>query len=383
MGELAEKDAGGRWYYGADLMITPSLSVSDLKRIEVRLLSLPSITGLATAHDPTPPQDRLLVVVGVETGDGTVGWGECSALNRPTYTSEWAEDSFDVLSRAIAEGGRWPDPSTHPMAAAAAGMALLDAELRNGGQSLADRLGASAQTVKAGATIGILPVAESIASVASLVDSGYERVKVKIDPSQVDLVAHELSHEFTDLEIHVDANGSLDESHLMELLALADHGVKVVEQPFAVDRADLTAEFMAVTSSLVFADEAVGSVEDAASLLKAEALGGVAIKPPRLGGLAAAGSLLDWCRNNNVPASVGGMLEGGLGRHALAAFAACDGFTVTGDLSPAGLWLQTNPWPDLEMVDGQITVPVGPGVAPLPEPTVLDRFTVRRTERIL
>lgn len=350
-----------------------------LARAEVRLLSLPMRQSLATAHDSSPAPDRLLAVVGVETVDGAIGWGECSALNEATYTSESATTGFDLLSR-WAEGGPVPNATESPMTHAAIEMALTDVFLRAAGVSLASQIGAVADTVDAGATIGLLSVEDSVARVGELVAGGYRRVKVKIDPTQVDNVPHELSHEFPDLEIQVDANGSLDESHLMALLSLTKHGVTAIEQPFPVDRVDLAADLVAVTDATIVADESVASLADALVLLQAQALGAISIKAPRLGGLAAALDVLKWCGSNQLGASAGGMLESGLGRHALAALAACEGFTITGDLSLAGQWLRHDPWPDLVMEAGSISVPTGPGVAPLPDLETLDRFTVRRTE---
>ena len=364
----------------------PIDKLATIARAEVRLLGLPTRRSLATAHDNEPAPDRQLVVVGIETADGVMGWGECSALNAPTYTHEWAADSFDRLAAWIS-GGPQTDPATHPMAAAAIEMALLDAELRTQGVSLAQSLGATRTTVRAGATIGLHSVADSVATARQLVEAGYRKLKVKIDPTQVDAVPHELTHAFEGrdsdpIEVHVDANGSLSEEHLMGLLGLTWHGVSVIEQPFPIDRPDLAAELLLGTEARVVADEAVTTIADAQALLDAGALRGVAIKPPRVGGLTAAQELLAWCQTNRVDASLGGMLECGLGRHALAAIGALDGFTITGDLSPASQWLTEDPWPDIEMVGPDIVVPTTPGVAPLPDHTLLDRLTLQKADSV-
>lgn len=366
-------------------MPTPE-QLSDIARVEVRLLHLPTRRSLTTAHDAQPAPDRHLVVVGVEQRDGAVGWGECSALNAPTYTAEWAADSFVRLS-AWAAGGSSPDPTAHPMTFAAIEMAMTDVSLRSQGLSLAESLGASRTRVRAGATIGLQPVDASVTTARELVDLGYRKLKVKIDPSQVDDVAHELTHVFEGsddgpVEVHVDANGSLGKEHLMGLLGLTWHGVSAIEQPFPIDRPDLAAELLLGTEALVIADEAATTVDDAQTLLDAGALRGVAIKPPRVGGFAAALEMLAWCRANNVGASLGGMLECGLGRHALASFGSLDGFTITGDLSPAAQWLTADPWPDIEMVGPDIVVPAQAGVAPLPDQELLDRLTSRRTAKV-
>lgn len=356
--------------------------LADVVRIEVRLLGLPVQRPLITSLDGGQP-DRQLVVVGLESSDGTMGWGECSALNEPGYTSEWAADSFDRLERWAA-GEDAPDRRTFPLAAAAIEMARLDLGLRRSDTSLASALGVETSAVRAGATIGLAPVGPSVELALQLVELGYRKLKVKIDPSQVDDVAHELTHVFEHradpIEIHVDANGSLDSEHMMALAGLTWHGVTAIEQPFGVDRPELAAELMLGTEAVVVADEAVRSLTDAGTLHGARALRAVAIKPPCLGGIGPALELLDWCRSNDIGASVGGMLESGLGRHALAAVGGLDGFTLTGDLSPASQWLAADPWEDIEMDGPDIIVPSGPGVAPLPDPATLDRLSVRRSE---
>lgn len=360
--------------------------LSDIERVEVRMLSLPTRRSLSSAHDEQPPTDRQLVVVGLENSDGVMGWGECSALNAPTYSAEWAADSFERLA-AWASGGTRPDLIGTPMTYAATEMALTDLSLRSSGQSLAEAIGASNATVRAGATIGLSSVPDAVVTARRLVEAGYRKLKVKIDPSQVDTVAHELTHLFENraddpVEVHVDANGSLAEEHLMALLGLTWHGVSAIEQPFPVDRPDLATELLLGSEALVIADEAVATTADAQALLDVGALTGIAIKPPRLGGLTAAIEVLDWCRSNHIGASVGGMLECGLGRHALAAVGALDGFTITGDLSPASQWLAADPWPDIEMVGPDIIVPTTPGVAPLPDNDLLDRLTLQRAEQL-
>ena len=379
-GELVEDVLAHSLY--REVVTTPDDLLSAIARVEVRLLGLPTRRSLATAHQTDPAPDRQLAVVGLETTDGVAGWGECSALNAPTYTAEWAADSFDRLA-AWADGGTLPDVATHPMTFAAIEMALTDAELRSRGISLAQSLGATKPTVRAGATIGLQSVEESVATARQLVDTGYRKLKVKIDPSQVDAVPHELTHVFEGrdddpIEVHVDANGSLSEEHLMGLLGLTWHGVSVIEQPFPIDRPDLATELLLGSEALVTADEAVTTIADAQTLFDAGALRGVAIKPPRVGGMAAAQELLSWCQTNAVGASLGGMLECGLGRHALAAVGALDGFSITGDLSPASQWLVEDPWPDIEMIGPDIVVPTAPGVAPLPNQEQLERLTLRR-----
>ncbi len=357
--------------------------------VELRLLSLPTIEVLAAGHDRSPDERRELVVIGITDEAGTTGWGECSALNRPTYTSEWARGSFaalaDLLSSARLAGP--PLAPTHPMAAAGIEMALTDLRLRVEGRSLASALGSTRASVPAGAAIGLATPDELTARVAVLVDAGFGRIKLKIEPGRDRESVAALRKQHPHLEIQVDGNGSYDPEDLPTLLGLADLEVRVLEQPFAAH--DVGPETVRASAALidagfvVVADEAVNDLDDARRLHDLGMFSAISLKPPRVGGLAAAKELHDWAVDEGIALTAGGMLECGLGRHALAAFAALDGFTITGDLSPARRWLADDPWPDLQLSartsPARIEIPQGVGVAPPPHPDLLDRYTVERS----
>ena len=359
-----------------------------IRRIEIRLLDLPLREPFAAPHGTIT--SRELVVVRIETELGE-GWGECSALPEPTYTTEFAAGAYLLLDEELAPrligldlapdqvATRLATVPGNPMAKAALEMAVLDARLRHDGQPLARFLGGEAEHVPAGVAVGLAPVADVVGRVAALADEGYRRVKVKIQPGHDREVVEQLVLRFPDLETQVDGNGSFRSEHAATVAAMAGAGVAAVEQPFGPDQTGLAAALVKESTVPVVADESATSVAAVKRLHRAAALSGVSIKPPRLGGLLAARALHDHCRAGGVTATVGGMLECGLGRHALAALASLPGFGLTGDVSPAGRWLAADPWPDLAMADGRITVPTTPGVAGDPNPLVLERHTVKQT----
>lgn len=366
-------------------MMTGDEAQTNLAQInvDIRLLSIPTVAQLRTSRDSNnspggpltvPEAFRKLVVVRLTTPEGEVGWGECSALNTVGYTDESAATSFALLTKT-----RSPNGQLFPMAAAAMEMARLDLRLRGESRSLAASLNRpTTATVRAGAALGLMPVEEAVREVAQLRDEGYSRVKVKIEPANVTIVPAALRSTFPDLEIQVDANGSLNQEHLDELIALSDLGISAIEQPFATNRPDLAASLISRIEIPVVADEAVPSLSAAQEIHRGGALTGISIKPARVGGLANALELLTWCVNEGVTATAGGMLECALGRHSLAAFAACDGLTLTGDLSPSRRWLQIDPWPDLSMNNGLIEVPRTTGIAPLPDQALIETLTEQR-----
>ncbi|MGI9599382.1 MAG: enolase C-terminal domain-like protein [Acidimicrobiales bacterium] len=361
--------------------------------IDLFLLELPLTEPFAASHGQT--LSRTVTVVRITTGSGSA-WGECSALPAATYTSESAADSFDALGRELGPllidqvltaaevVPLLADHRHRPMAVAALEMAVLDGELRSSGRSLAGWLGVERGTAAAGVSLGLDSVAATTARAVSLAEEGYSRVKVKIQPGHDLEPVTAIRRALPSIELHLDANGAYDGTDIDLLLELVGLGVDAVEQPFPPRQPDAASRLIERLTALagdghpvpIVADESVQSLADARDLLDRKAMTGLSIKPARVGGILTARSLHDLCLNEGLAATAGGMLETGLGRHALAALAGLPGFSLTGDLSPARRWLTVDPWPDLEMADGRISIPTGPGIAPDPDPAVLAEATI-------
>lgn len=349
--------------------------------MEVRLLSLPVREPLAAAHDSAPPANRELVVVKVTHESGVTGWGEGSALNRPTYTAEFARQSFETL--AGADGAPELSPRGTPMAWAAVANACDDIcwqrwrppALQGGHGGLG-----STVRVPAGAALGLAPLDVLEARAAALAAAGFQRIKVKIDPAHHRETVAAVRSAAPGVALHVDANGAMGEGELGVLVELVEMGVEAIEQPFAPDAVQLACALVARVDVPVVADEAVSSVADARRLLGQGALTAVAIKGPRVGGYRAAVQLADWCLEHGVGATAGGMLESGLGRAWMARLAGHAAFTIPGDVSPANRWLAGDPWPDLVQEGGDIVVESGNRLAPAPNNELLERFTLDRAE---
>jgi O-succinylbenzoate synthase len=378
----------------------------EIRSIDAFLLDLPLTEPFVASHGTTT--SRTISVLRITTDVG-VGWGECPALPAATYTAESAVGSFralveriapDLIGRSINHAGLVEESIVAaldghrelPMAASCVEMALLDAGLTAKDVSLATWLAAqitgltsadAAATVPAGVSVGLASIPETVETCVALVDAGYRRLKVKIQPGHDrDLVAG-IRNRLPDIELQVDANGAYQRADLAAVLDLTSLGVDVLEQPFTPADPEAAALLVSAladrdTSVPVVADEAVEAYDDAERLIAGKAMTGLSIKPGRVGGLLAARALHDLCVSTGVAATAGGMLETGLGRHALVALAALPGFTLTGDLSPAKRWLAADPWPDLVMAGGTLEVPTGPGVCAPPDQELLDRYTTER-----
>lgn len=365
-------------------MTAPGIEVVELVRVRLPLVE-PWVTGAGTMTE----RDALLVRVELA---GTEGWGECVAQDAPTYSSEYVEGSWDVLCRYLvpallrAAPGRGVDVAPalaafkgHRMAKAALEAAVLDAELRAGGVSLADHLRACSAwppdapadaargRVPAGVAVGIAgSVPQLLAEVARRVDEGYRRVKLKVHPGWDTEPVAAVREKFPDLALQVDANGAyaaLGPSAISAVAELDRFALLLVEQPLGDDDLVGHAALAKAIATPVCLDEAIVSLETAETALALGACSVVNIKPGRVGGYLEAVRIHDRCAAAGVPAWCGGMLETGVGRAANLALASLANFALPGDLSASGRFWAADVVADpvhLEP-DGTILVPDGPG----------------------
>ena len=355
-------------------------SVARIEAVEVRRLTLPLVAPFHTSRGIE--HERPLAVVRVVTS-AEEGWGECAALGEPTYTSEYADGAAHVLADrlaprltgtavAAADVTRALAPVRgHPMAKAALEMAVLDAELRATGRSLAERLGATVDRVPSGIALGL---DASLDDVAAAVDAGYRRVKLKIAPGHdLDVVAA-VRARWPDLPLQVDANGAYTLDDVELLAALDRFGLLLIEQPLAEDDLDGHAQLARHVRTPICLDESITSAAAAADAIARGACSVVNIKPGRVGGYLEAVRVHDVCRAAGVPVWCGGMLESGLARAANLALAALPGFTIPGDLSPSARWYAEDLTEPITLEHGCLRVPTGPGIGVRPRADALARF---------
>lgn len=360
-----------------------SPTASDLVSVEVIRVRVPLVRPLRSAHGTESVRD--LVLVRVTLADGTEGWGECSALARPTYTGEYTAGAWAVLADELAPAvlaGREPDVVGHPMASAALATARLDAGLRRRGRRLVEELGAQhgrpAERVAVAAVVGRGDHADQVvAAVADRLAEGATLVKLKVTPRPVDLDAvAAVRATWPDLAIAVDGNGSLDPRSAS---ILDGFGLAYLEQPAPADALLESAALARRLAAPIALDESVTSL---AALEVALALGAgsvVNVKPARLGGLVVAADLARHAAEAGCGVFVGGMLETGVGRAAALAVAALPACTLPTDLGPSSRYLAVDLTPPIELdADGLLPVPTGPGIGVVPDPGRLDEVAVDR-----
>jgi O-succinylbenzoate synthase len=329
--------------------------------------------------------EKDVVVVRYLRGDGAEGWGECVALSEPTYSPEYAAGAHHVLEhhllpRALA-GRPLDDVQGHPMAKAAVEMAVLDAELRASGTSLASHLGGVREAVDAGVSIGMAnSTADLVAAVEGYLAEGYVRIKVKVEPGcDVEPVTAVRAAVGPDVRLQVDANAAYVIDDAEHLSRFDDLDLLLIEQPLSARDLRGHVELADRLRTPICLDESIESLDDARDALDMGACSIVNIKSGRVGGLAEAVRIHDLCRERGVPVWCGGMLETGLGRAANVALASLPGFTLPGDVSASRRWFAEDLTEPFELEDGQLRVPTGPGLGVTPLPSVLAARTTSVT----
>ncbi|MCB0998593.1 MAG: o-succinylbenzoate synthase [Acidimicrobiales bacterium] len=345
---------------------------------------MPLVRPFRTSFGVQHTRDVLLVHV---VADGGEGWGECAAHAEPFYNEEFTESTALVLERwlvpAVVDGDvRGADVATRTATvkgyrAAKAGleMAVLDAELRAAGQSLAHHLGGTRDAVDVGVSVGITPtVDELVAQVGGYVDDGYRRVKLKVMPGWDLEPLRAVRADHPDLALQVDANAGYTAAHLDLVASFDDFGLLMVEQPFAPEELRLHARLAARMATPICLDESILSTVHAATALDLGACTIVNIKVGRVGGVLEARRIHDLCLARGVPVWCGGMLETGIGRAANVALASLPGFTFPADLSASDRYWRRD-LTEAFVLDGScLRVPDGPGLGVSVDADALDEL---------
>lgn len=360
--------------------------------IDLRLVRLPLVHTFETSSHRKDHLEHI--VVRATSSDGAFGWGECASPSGPYYCGETVETCWHILSEHLAPlllGRTWEHPDDaaaimakvvgNNFARAGLDMACWDLFSTQLDRPLADVIGASAESVTAGVSLGIEPTVDALlAQVAGHVADGYGRVKLKIRPGWDVEPVRAVRSAFPDVLLQVDANGAYGAGDLDALKRLDGHGLLMIEQPFAPDDLLAHAALRALVDTPVCLDESLTSLAVLRSALRLDACSIVNIKVSRLGGVGAARAVHDECLQRGVPAWCGGMHEFGIGRAVNLAVAALPGCTLPSDVSGSAKYYRTDIAREpITAHGGVVAVPrARAGIGVEVDAAVLDAHTTRR-----
>jgi O-succinylbenzoate synthase len=361
-----------------------------LQEIELRTIHLPLVRPFRTSFGTQTSREVLMVKVTNE--NGTAGWAECVAMSEPLYSPEYVIGCLDFMKRFLIPALRDKPSITAEdvpvvlkpflggqMAKAALETAILDAQLKDQGISLAKYLGATKTKVECGVSVGIANNLEALVEeVKSYVDAGYRRIKLKIEPGWDYEAVKTIRQIYPDIPLQVDANQAYSRSDGKLLAKLDEFNLLLIEQP--LDEHDILGHAMLAkeVKTPICLDESIISLQSAQDALALEATTVINIKPGRVGGYIESKKIHDLCLDKKIPVWCGGMLETGIGRAANLALAALPGFTLPGDTSASSRYFKQDITTPFVMDDGYLTVPTGPGIGVEPDLDFLDEITTAK-----
>ncbi len=361
----------------------------EVHRVEVREIDIPLVTPFRTSQSMQHSRRSLLVRV---FADNSEGWADLSVDQLPVFGHEFIAGTWVSLADLLVPGALAGEVSAvhvaermapiigHPAAKSALETAVLDAELREAGMSLARYLGGTRDRVRVGVSVGITDtLRELLDLVSGYLDEGYSRIKLKIQPGWDDGPVAAVRNQFGDaLDLQVDGNGAYRSSDLRVLAGLDSYRLTMIEQPFPASDLRSHVRLAAQSSTPVCLDESITSASAAVMAIEMEACSIVNIKPSRVGGYLEARRIHDVCQAMSVPVWCGGMLESGVGRAANLALASLPNFSYPGDISATSRYFAEDLCEPFELAAGRLQVPAGPGIGVEVDLDAVERFTIRR-----
>jgi O-succinylbenzoate synthase len=369
----------------------------QLERIELREIELPLKWPFETSFGRTTK--RRIMIVRVFDKSGACGYGECTAPEDPYYNHETIDTAWLIITGFVAPllaGARVETAEAvnaalarirgNRMAKGGVEAAIWDLEARLARKSLWQHLGGTRAEIACGVSIGLQQTTEALLEkVATELNSGYQRIKIKIAPGRDVELVKAVRSRYPDVRLTVDANSAYTLADTDLLKQLDDYNLMLIEQPLAagdlVDHARLQREI----KTPICLDESILTVADARHALELGSCKIVNIKLGRVGGHTEARAIQEYCRNREVPVWCGGMLESGVGRAHNIAVSTLAGFTLPGDVSAsARYWEEDIIEPPVTVsAQGTIQAPAGPGIGYEVNERRIESLMKRREEMAL
>jgi o-succinylbenzoate synthase len=369
--------------------MTSDVPPLEVETVILRDIRMPFVRFFETSFGRVAVKEAVLVEVAAA---GLSGWGECVAAEGPFYSYEDRVTARHLLARHLIPRvlERDGDPEMfsdrvgrirgHPMAKAALEGALWDLRAKQLGLPLWRLWGGTRRRIPCGVSVGIQDSRdELLIRIEREVEAGYQRVKIKIKPGWDLDVVREVRRVFPRLALMVDANGAYTPVDAGRLVGLDEFDLLMIEQPYYFDDLVEHARLQRKLNTPICLDESIRHGRDAAQAIGLGACRVINIKAGRVGGAVEAMRVHDLCREEGIPVWCGGMLETGIGRAHNVAISTLDNFRLPGDVSASRRYfVRDTVIPPIEVIEGWIDVPDGPGIGYVPDVRWIEEITVRK-----
>jgi o-succinylbenzoate synthase len=361
--------------------------------IILRELRLPLVRPFETSFGVTT--NRRIVLAEVRS-EGLIGWGECTAGERPFFSAESTDSAWQVIVNELGpmlaaanpeHGGDCPEifklVRGNPMAKAALENAIWDLEAQREGVSLSNLLGGVRDTIPCGVSLGIQPsIPELITIIERELAAGYRRIKLKCKPGWDVKIFEQVRNRWPDIMLSCDANSAYklkDADHLVEFDAF---DLLMIEQPLWHDDFYYHSMLQKRLETAICLDESIRNRRDALAAIEMESCKIINIKLGRVGGFSEAIAVHNAAQERGIPVWCGGMLEAGIGRSHNIALSTLENFSLPGDVSASKrYWREDIVEPEITVSSaGEIAIPDSPGRGYEVKTELVERLTVRKEE---
>ena len=365
----------------------------QLERIELKEIELPLKAPFETSFGRVTR--RRILLVKVFDRRGVAGYGECVATEGPFYNHETIDTAWllttkfivPLLSAARIRCAAQVRQALAPirenrMAKAGVEAAIWDLEARLAGQPLWRYIGGTQPEIACGVSIGLQESTGALLDkVSREIESGYQRIKLKIKPGKDVQLVEAVRQRFPDITLSVDANSAYSLADDATLFTQLDRfNLLMIEQPLAPGDLVDHAKLQRGLRTSICLDESIVSLATSEHAHELGACRIVNIKLGRVGGHAEAKDIQAFAQAHGMPVWCGGMLEAGIGRAHNIAVSTLPGFTLPGDVSASErYWNEDIIEPPVTVSrTGTIKAPAGHGIGFDVKEAFIDALTVRR-----
>lgn len=359
--------------------------------IYLREIHIPLTRPFQTSFGVTKNRRILLAEIHSE---GLIGWGECTAGERPHFSGESTDTAWQVIVSELGpmlagaspeHGGDCPGLFSivrgNPMAKAALENAIWDLEAQREGLSLAQLIGGVRDVIPCGVSLGIQ---NSIPELMDIIErelaAGYQRIKLKCKLGWDVEVFEMVRSQWPDILLSCDANSAYRLRDADHIATFDEFNLLMVEQPLWHDDFYYHSMLQERMNTPICLDESIRNRRDALAAIEMGSCKIINIKLGRVGGFSEAIAIHNAAQERGIPVWCGGMLESGIGRSHNIALSTLDNFSLPGDVSAsARYWTEDIIEPEVTVSpEGEISIPDNPGRGYEVRTDLVEKLTVRK-----
>ena len=359
--------------------------------IILRELHIPLVRPFETSFGVTRQRRVLLTEVHSE---GLIGWGECTAGERPFFSGESTDTAWQIMVQELGpmlaaeqpeHGGDCPrifkQVRDNNMAKAALENAIWDIEAQREDISLSRLLGGVRDAIPCGVSLGIQPsIPELLSTIERELAAGYQRIKLKCKPGWDVQVLERVRDRWPGITLSCDANSAYRLRDLDHLVSFDAFELLMIEQPLWHDDFYFHSMLQKRLETPICLDESIHNRRDALAAIEMESCKIINIKLGRVGGFSEAIAVHNAALERGIPVWCGGMLESGIGRAHNIALSTLENFSLPGDVSASRRYFADDIIePEVTVSpEGEIAIPETAGRGYEVRTDLIERLTVRR-----